>query len=284
MQAIRRLEQAALRRRAIRDLRSSLTALDHQTDALARAFEPHPGAAEATNETPNLDHEIRHLEAVLHRLKSITVAGARTDHELTERLASTNAGGSQGETVLEGTTSQVPLAAVLETLAMGRKSGTLQVLTHLETATIALRDGRVVHAQSDNAPPQDRLGAILLEAGEVDPELLELTLGPSDGAAVRGFAGDTLAGQHVEPTGICRALGEQVRRLLMRLTLAPQAAFCFQTASEGWTQDAVKLPRTRVDLEPRELVLETARRLDERSTAYTGWRTLTHSTSRRHCG
>lgn len=145
---------------------------------------------------------------------------------------------------------------LLEFLRNGRRSGTLVLQSTTGTSAIHLRGGLVTSAL---APGCAAVGDLLVERGAVTPEELEEVASSQQ----HDDRGDLLGALLVD-----RGL---VRPELMKEALAQQVLFAIRTLF-GWHEgqfaflpDATLNDRTSIEIEldPRMLLLEAARQLDE---------------------
>jgi hypothetical protein len=75
---------------------------------------------------------------------------------------------------IEGDIKDFSLSEVMQVIGQGRKNGTLAVEGERETIWVYFKDGRAVFATPSNL--REQLGMMLLKAGEIKPEQLELAL------------------------------------------------------------------------------------------------------------
>lgn len=156
---------------------------------------------------------------------------------------------------LTGSADVFPIPDLIDWLGVLGKTGVLVVQGEEERFTIEFQRGRVVHAASDHAPEGSRLGDILVELAAISPEeLVEfLELARASGE-VLGTALER--GQKLTRTELEEALAVQVQRLFARLFAARRSIFAFR-------QGAVGASDARVCLNPRQLLMESARLADE---------------------
>lgn len=156
---------------------------------------------------------------------------------------------------LTGSADVFPIPDLIDWLGVLGKTGVLVVQDESECFTIEFQRGRVVHAASDHAPSGGRLGDILVELAAITPEELIEFL---DLARVSGeVLGTALErGQKLTRAELEEALAVQVQRLFARLFAARRSIFAFR-------QGAVGACDARVCLNPRQLLMESARLADE---------------------
>jgi hypothetical protein len=75
---------------------------------------------------------------------------------------------------IEGDIKDFSLAEVMQVIGQGRKTGTLAVEGERETIWVYYKDGKAVFATPSNL--REQVGTMLLKAGEITPEQLELAL------------------------------------------------------------------------------------------------------------
>src|SRR5512134_3842880 len=75
---------------------------------------------------------------------------------------------------LFGTLSTMPLTDLLQWLAAGRLSGTLQIERNRVSKSIVLQDGQIIGCSSDDPP--ERLGQFLIARGKITEEQLRQAL------------------------------------------------------------------------------------------------------------
>ncbi len=156
---------------------------------------------------------------------------------------------------LHGHTSTVPVASIVEFLASQQKSGILKLEVSDETARIEFVNGDVVHAVSDNSPPGERLGEILVEQGVLDEVVLQTMLTKQSRSGLR--MGELLASEGVVPTEILKhGLEKQVRMLFQRVFQSHDGYFEFIEASA-----LREVAKVRLKVLP--LLLEVATAADE---------------------
>ena len=156
---------------------------------------------------------------------------------------------------LTGSADVFPIPDLIDWLGVLGKTGVLVVQGESERFTIEFQRGRVVHAASDHAPSGSRLGDILVELAAITPEeLIEfLELARASGE-VLGTALER--GQKLTRTELEEALAVQVQRLFARLFAARRSIFAFRQGVLGQSN-------ARVSLNPRQLLMESARLADE---------------------
>ena len=157
---------------------------------------------------------------------------------------------------LQGNSWTIPLPDLVGFLASARKTGVLWVHAPNENFLIELRNGMLLHATSDDSPPGERLGEVLVSLGFVSRDKIEFhqrTARDDD---------PVLLGEALEKKGIIThaqlkaALTEQVQRLFHRLLETQNAIFRFQEGVQLMISQHVELNIT-------QLLLESARFQDE---------------------
>lgn len=239
----------------------------------------------AWNAVHALEAQAQDIEAVLAELKRLclhdgagqAVAGAAADlrafvrqlHEdvaeaelafeaitdgaaLPERRA-----GARGESgLLRGTTDCVSMADLFGFLASLHKTGTLTLHSPTAMFVFELQDGVVVHAATNVADPQLRLGTILVEQGLLTEA--ELHDRVQESAAAHAMLGAHLVDQQAVAADDLRgAIEEQVHRIF-------DAAFAAHGARFRFTEGSLSRIAQRASLNTTHLLLEAARLDDER--------------------
>ncbi len=155
---------------------------------------------------------------------------------------------------IQGNSGSIPLFQLLSFLGTLQETGTVKVTAPSEIFSLELKQGVVVHAQSNNAPRNAMLGNILVEMGAVDRAKLEEALGNSHG----GRLGETLErGALVNTDDLKRAVERQIQMLFDRLFHAQDAEFAFWKGEPRYSDG-------RIHLNVMQLLLESARSADER--------------------
>ena len=159
-----------------------------------------------------------------------------------------------GDAGFSGACATVPLPELLGFLQVHGHTGELVVEAEQETFTIHFHGGDLIDATSDNAPPEMRLGEILISMGAIDGVvLLRLLESPDAGDRL----GDALERRRlVDRDTLLVALRYQVQQLFHRLFRAENARFSF---SPLLPQEVVSDYRLNVT----QLLLESARQHDE---------------------
>lgn len=159
---------------------------------------------------------------------------------------------SQG---LQGNSWTVSIAEILGFLAFANKTGLLWVDSPTGNFIVGIVKGRLMHASSDRTPEGLRLGEVLVGLGFLTRRQLERYLTSHPG-------GETVSGEDLLSAGMIadeelrEALSYQATKLFNRLIHTDQAVFRFQ--------EGVKVQLAyQVDLDINQLLLDSARRLDE---------------------
>ena len=207
----RQTQVAQKTQRAVQDLDAYCRQLERLTRRMSRIVtKPEPDAEDYEAIAP-LDSAVARLDQAILKLKSVTpVLPAAEGLSETENLQLAEAlvndpssdrfvealnnlvtdsqddfaqdpSSEPGKCVLRGVSPSMTVPAVLEFLAMQRKSGTLRIKTSSENFTIEIAVGQIVHAVSDSTPHDERLGSILLCRGLIGAEQLQQLLASEDG-------------------------------------------------------------------------------------------------------
>lgn len=118
------------------------------------------------------------------------------------------------------------VSEVLEFLAFTKKTGTIRVWTPTECVRFDVRRGHIVDLSSDNAPPGQRIGEILVRHGAVTSTELEEYLSSSESTAQRLGRGLRAVGL-INRKALCKALMEQMRHALARCIAAQEVTVEF---------------------------------------------------------
>lgn len=141
---------------------------------------------------------------------------------------------------LHGHSQTMSLPSIIEFLSLQKKSGLLKIEAPNETVTLEFTEGEVIHAESDNAPACDRIGAILVDNGEIDEGDLEALLAKHPGR--RRSLGMLLEVQEVvSREALVAALETQVQRIFDRLFGNPDAFFEFTETTTDHRETKVRL-------------------------------------------
>lgn len=153
-----------------------------------------------------------------------------------------------------GACATIPLPELLGFLQVHGHTGELVVQAEQETFAIHFHRGDLIDATSDNAPPEMRLGEILISMGAVDSVvLMRLLESPDSGDRL----GDALVRRHlVDRETLLAALRYQVQQLFHRLFHAENARFSFSPLLPQEVESDYRLNVT-------QLLLESARLHDE---------------------
>ena len=164
-----------------------------------------------------------------------------------------------GEGDFQGTTKALSVPDLLHLLRAQAQTGVLQVALKSEMVYIEFEDGDVVHAYSENPPPEMKLGEILVARGSISRDRLDSFLfcyTPS-----LGMLGQALKrGELVTENELRQALEEQVQGLFNRLFQQSDDAEFWFLRSAPRRSDG----RTRMNV--ISLLLESARMQDEASS------------------
>ena len=131
---------------------------------------------------------------------------------------------------LQGDNRLVSIPQVLEFLGWLRRTGTLEVTSLAETFKIALEDGQVVHAESDCAPEGQLLGDLLVAQAALAPSDLATFL-KSDANHQKRLGAALVESGQITRGQLEVALVAQIRRLFLRLFGAQSATYAFHDAS-----------------------------------------------------
>ena len=134
----------------------------------------------------------------------------------------------QGREGFQGFTWAISIPDLLSFLQMQAKTGTLRINIGTEVISLALEEGDLVNAYSDNSPPGLRLGEILVRQGRIEMERLQRFLEEFD-------LGKEPLGEALERAGLIsrdeleEALEFQIRLIFVRLLCSEKAHFRFES-------------------------------------------------------
>ena len=161
--------------------------------------------------------------------------------------------------MIQGTLGRLHLGDLLQWLHMGSLSGRLTLSDCGRERRLDFLEGRVVFASSQ--VPSERLGTWLATQGVAPPAILRQLLGAS--LLRRTLFTSALLDAGVASTQALRvSVTELARTLVTRSLLAPELSFTFDPAFP--VRDLLNLD---LGLEPNALLMEAARRTDERARA-----------------
>jgi hypothetical protein len=161
-----------------------------------------------------------------------------------------------------GTTDALSVGDLVSLLNTTRKTGTLTLQTESSLYVFEFEEGAVVHAVTNAANPEFRLGAILVAQGKLPEDRLRQCLE----ASARGgeLLGDRLLRlQLVSAADLRAALEVQVRRIFDAVFALPGARFTF---TEGPVSEIAERSRHNTV----HLLLEAARQCDEKQLEAAG--------------
>lgn len=153
-----------------------------------------------------------------------------------------------------GHSRAISVPEMLEFLSLMNKTGVLEVATKTEHFTLELEGGEIVHASSNSAPPEERLGAILIKQGALTEQGLQDFLKSNKSSRKLGQA--LQEGQVITPLALSQALSHQIQQLFTRVFTTQEAFYIFR---EGKPQNDDSGLRMNVT----GLLLESASSIDE---------------------
>jgi Lar family restriction alleviation protein len=152
-----------------------------------------------------------------------------------------------------GTIDSLGLATLLQVLSLDRKTGVLKVVRNGTRRAICLKDGQIIAATGDES---SRLGEILSRKGLVSREQLTKAL---ETALNSGKPlGEVLISLGIiDHSTLTEIIREQIREAIFDLFLWGEGDFEYQDCEVSFNEGVG-------DVNMMQLVLETARRVDER--------------------
>lgn len=192
---------------------------------------------------------------------AVTSAIARTmTHDVLASLSLTlkNFDISDGvREAMSGDLAAVPLAEMLQVLAMQRQTGVLHVTNNRSSVTISVRQGQVDFVQARGSSDEYRLGRYFVERGALTREQLDALL-----AELRGtdkLLGEELVNRRVVTREeLVELLSKQCSELIYDMLRWPYGRFSF--TKEPFRPEA---DLAHLELNVSGLVLEGFRRVDE---------------------
>ncbi len=156
---------------------------------------------------------------------------------------------------IKGSLREASLPDVLQLLAMGQKTGCLSVTERSNFGSVYFERGRVVYASIVNR--RDRLGSLLVANGVLQPAELEVALDVQrENPGLR--LGEILVGRRaITPEQLQRFIQLQVEEAVYLLFTWTQGSFYFEA------DHAPEPGVPRISINPENLLLEGARRVDE---------------------
>lgn len=198
------------------------------------------------------------LRDKLSRLTRHLIGGA---DELEESKGSKGGVGAL-EDGFRGDSFAISVPDLLGFLQVQRKSGVLRVQADGEEIYMEFDKGDLVHAYSTSAPPEMRLGEVLVAQGAVTRERLDSFLFCY--SASRGMLGKALMeGEIVTQEQLQKALDHQIQGVFHRLFAAETCTYLFRECQPDTTPNARRRNVT-------QLLLESARQIDESQPAARG--------------
>jgi len=204
------------------------------------------------------------LRAMVRRLREDVAEGEVALDAVTEGAAppERRAGARADGSVLRGTTDVISAADLFGFLSSLQKTGTLTLQAPEAMFVFELQDGVVVHAATNLADPELRLGTILVEQGLLTEA--ELHDRVQESSAAHALLGGHLVDQQAVAVDDLRgAIEEQVHRIFDAALAAPGARFAF-------TEGSLSHIAQRASLNTTHLLLDAARLDDERRRAAGG--------------
>lgn len=154
-----------------------------------------------------------------------------------------------------GSTDALSVPELIGFFQLQAKTGVLVIDGESETYTLEYLRGELIHAASSRSPDGERLGEILVRLGYVEEwRLAHLLAAKTQGER---FGELLRRGDILSEEAIAGALQEQVQNMFLRMCDVPGCRFSFREGLEGE-------PRARVRYNVTRLLLETARKRDEK--------------------
>ena len=165
---------------------------------------------------------------------------------------------------IRGNLAEAALGDVVQLLALGRRTGCLSVAHAGEFGAVWFADGRVAHASLVNR--RDRLGEALVRAGALDEADLRAAL-VEQAADPDTRLGELLRRRGcVDPAALDAAVRARAAEVVYELLSWHHGAFSFEADVRADARDVLPpQPPAPAGLDPGALLLEAARRADERA-------------------
>jgi tetratricopeptide (TPR) repeat protein len=169
---------------------------------------------------------------------------------------------------IRGNLAEAALGDVVQLLALGRRTGCLSVAHGGEFGAVWFVDGRVAHAALVNR--RDRLGEVLVRAGALDEADLRAAL-VEQAADPDTRLGELLRRRGcVDAAAVDAALRARAAEVVYELLAWPHGSFSFEAEVRPDARDVLPAqPPAGAGLDPAALLLEAARRADERALVAT---------------
>lgn len=145
---------------------------------------------------------------------------------------------------LQGTNETLKVSGVFAFVSRLEKTGTLRIRTNEETLTFQFVSGDIVFSETDNPPPGERLGEIMVSLGIVSAGELDKLLARHDSTKRLGAALERE--ECIALDGLREALEVQMKRRLDRASEAEQSAFTFSEGGPPTADQRVRLNVTQL--------------------------------------
>jgi hypothetical protein len=158
---------------------------------------------------------------------------------------------------MSGDLAAVPLAEMLQVLAMQRQTGVLHVTNNRSSVTISVRQGQVDFVQARGSSDEYRLGRYFIEKGALTRAQLEDLVAELRGTA-KLLGAELVARKIVTQEELIECLSKQCSELIYDMLRWPYGRFSF--TKEPFRPEA---DMAHLELNVSGLVLEGFRRVDE---------------------
>jgi hypothetical protein len=152
---------------------------------------------------------------------------------------------------LSGSLSQFAPIHILRLLQMARATGRLEMVHGEERADVFMMQGRSAFAFTNAV--HLRLGDVLVNGGDIRPEVVELTVAVQQDQPGSRLGTMLVEGGVVEPERLRSAVLEVQRRIICRTLLWEQGEFVFHPGEYAKNEDIV------LDLDLDRIMLEALR-------------------------
>jgi hypothetical protein len=233
----------------VRTLEARARAIEDLLDALRQRCLHGGPAVTALTASSELRWQARQLELEVQELQATLGAGRRRLPPAKERVTPPE------PPSMRGTTDVFSVAELVGLLSALHRSGTLTLQTDDSMFVFEFREGAIVHAVTNHANPDLRLGTILVAANKLTEQQLEHSLAATeDGTELLGAR--LVRTNTVSDDDLRAALEVQVQRIFTE-------AFALQHARFTFFAGSVSDIALRVTSNTTRLLLEAARQQDE---------------------
>lgn len=169
---------------------------------------------------------------------------------------------------ISGSLEDVSVSDVMQFIHLGRRTGTLMLARGSSRAMIGFHEGRLISAQGPATP---KLGDLLVRAGALDDQTLQLAIQQQQETGIRKTLGQILIAQEaVEEEVLRQVISEQIESTVSDLVSWENGTFEFAVDDLTPIDEIAVFPADVVpgtDMNTQMVLLEAARIFDERNRA-----------------